>query len=446
MFNFRALILFLGLSLVLSACDSNKEKPGSVVARPAALAVTAYESDGAYADVLAECALAEQAQDSCTLEKLPPLAMITPYPEVADIMERVVVSHSWMGQRFEQLLEVLPADLLQLFGAITVVVIDADIRPSYFYFLTGAIYLDPANLWLEPEEAAVIDTAEDYRAAFADPMNFRVFARDLIDNEYPHPFYSLVNPQSRTIDDIVIPMAALLFHELAHANDIVSPQLYSELEMTSTIYAAAEQLQQDFPSTLLNADSPLESQLMLRMAAILYRGVPPNQNDVTVTGGEVGLAFEADRANDSYSYTTQLEDLAMLFQEAMMKIHYDVDRDTAFVSVPSENIETPTCEHYIIQWGVRGRIGEQRVKERAAFVIQKMLPQSDYSVQLEAIPTPLALPSDVDWCSALEQMAPQQAAQGLSKPGSSPSIPRQVRPDDMYRAYDIIDIGSHKHP
>ena len=69
------------------------------------------------------------------------------------IMQRLVVSHDWMGQRFKEVLDILPAEILQLMSGVTAVVIDDDIRPSYYTNWTGAIYLDPANLWLTNDDS-----------------------------------------------------------------------------------------------------------------------------------------------------------------------------------------------------------------------------------------------------------------------------------------------------
>ena len=83
-------------------------------------------------------------------------------------MDRVLVSHDWMGRNFEDLLLANQdkTDLLRLFNGVTAIVIGAHVRPSFYYALTGAIYLDADNFWLTADERDVIDEAPDFRSAF----------------------------------------------------------------------------------------------------------------------------------------------------------------------------------------------------------------------------------------------------------------------------------------
>jgi hypothetical protein len=65
----------------------------------------------------------------CKLATLPLIGQAEPEPTVEDVLARTVVSHAWMGRRFEQVLRALPARLLKLFRSTTAVVIGADFRP-----------------------------------------------------------------------------------------------------------------------------------------------------------------------------------------------------------------------------------------------------------------------------------------------------------------------------
>ena len=55
----------------------------------------------------------------------------------------------------------------------------------------------------------------------------------------------------------------------------------------------------------------------------------------------------------------------MLFEEAMMAIHYGFSRDMAFTTVPADAAEERRCSDYQVGWGVRGRIAEEQVISRA---------------------------------------------------------------------------------
>ncbi len=105
----------------------------------------------------------------CPLSTLPFLHQTTAgaVPTVDQIMDRVVVSHDWMGETFEQLLRTQASqDMLRLFNGVTAIVIGAQVRPSFYYALTGAIYLDAENFWLTAAQRDVINEAPDFRSDF----------------------------------------------------------------------------------------------------------------------------------------------------------------------------------------------------------------------------------------------------------------------------------------
>lgn len=415
--------------LAVSGCGDSGKKNNGIWS--AAGKLFPYDSSAPYADVLVNCVNADTVEESCTLETLPPLAMSTPYPSVDEVMERVVVSHQWMGENFRALLEAQPEDLRTMFGAVTAVVIGADIRPSYYWGLTGAIYLDPYHLWLTQEDKSVISRKQDYRAGFSDPMNFRSFWRTARDNGDAYPYFGLDSPYNRTIDDIIIPMSALLFHELAHANDILAPHNYGLVDMSDSVVAATDKLRPNHSSVHLVNELPLESDFMRRMAEILFVGQTPTDDETRLTAFDVAAEFAPDRASDDYAYASQYEDFAMLFEEVMMKIYFDVDRDIAYVELPVQN---NYCNDYKVAWGVRNRAGEPRVKQRAEMVIEAILPNSDYTQALADFPAPTDLPVGWGWCESIDPNAVQS-----TKPGSGDLEFNQPVPADHYtRPYDIM--------
>ncbi len=78
---------------------------------------------------------------------------------------------------------------------------------------------------------------------------------------------------------------------------------------------------------------------------------------------DVGALFEDDMANAMYSYRTELEDLAMLFEATMMKYHYGFELDIGF-----------TNKDDILGWGARNRIAKSDISDRALFVVKSILP------------------------------------------------------------------------
>src|SRR5690606_776398 len=170
-----------------------------------------------------------------SLEELPVLGMETAAPTVADVMSRVLVSHSWMGERLQEVLNEMPDDLLLLFRSITVIVVDDDIRPSFYRFGTAAIYLDPDYLWLTFEEEVTISNKEDFRGEYIRQMAYRPVWR----------YLNGPDEMRRSLDTIVVDTAQLLFHELAHATDRFPPAFFDSVDRSQRIQSIIQSLKPD---------------------------------------------------------------------------------------------------------------------------------------------------------------------------------------------------------
>ena len=428
-------VLFCGLigSVVLAGCQMVELGPTAdyVAVRPQA----------AYAGRLADCAAAPSST-LCSFERLPLLGQQTATPTIDDLMGRVVVSHQWMGQRFEEALRAMPAgllsDILQLSRAITVISIGADIRPSFYSSSRAAIYLDAARLWTTVAEKQTISTAPDYRSGFGDGLPYRILWRLVKDNEYAYSVFSLTDDSERTIEDTVVRLARLLAHELAHANDYFAPQIISYIEqrynpsqaisryseVTLTIELNDIIRQETYTtrtSTVLSSESPLESEQLYDFARARYGGDRDKYEVVSAYSAEqMGAWLEPDRANHTYSYTTSREDVAMLFEATLMKLHFDIDYDIGFVIDPLQ--EDAQREDYIVGWGVRGRLGEPSVRERAQFVAERLLPRADplywerFFEQLQPSP---AMDTSCDWWDNLDLVCDPQPEASRSSEAES---------------------------
>lgn len=393
-------IMLATLCVALAACGGDD---GVSPLRSEPLANTfAYQPQADDAAAALRCAKAETAAGSCTLATLAPIAFSNPQPNIDDIMARVLVSHSWMGQRFEELLQRMPDDILYLLGGVTAIVIDDDIRPSYYTRLTGAIYLDPDNLWLTPQERSQISSAPDYRAAYAGAMSFRSLWR------YNIPGWSDEGAAQRTLEDIEPRLAALLFHELAHANDIFPRSFYERAELDQSFLTATETVRSqtgensayNFLSTVFTSQYPLESEEMQRIALILYAGYSATDAERQLSAAQVGAFLSEEGANDEYAYTTPFEDLAMLFEEAMMKLHYSADRDIVFANLPAADDPYVECNDYTVGWGMRNRLGDAAVKPRAQWVVANLLPERDYSMLFDTLEPARTIPTGIGWCAS----------------------------------------------
>ena len=360
-----------------------------------------YYSDRAYSQQLRPCAIAETSFGSCSLQQLPVLGMESEKPSIDDIMGRLLVSHEWMAKRFEMLLHELPDDFLQLFSAVTVVVIDGDVRPSYYTNITGAIYLDPDRLWMDLDEIRVISDKPDYRDGYDDPMSFRRASRKMIGDDYAYKHYGLDSTEPRPLHDMVIPMASLLAHELAHANDYLPSSRYNDIDRSRGIYWVTEDLKRDSISRHLKENHPLQSYEMFRLADILFSGVTPSEEDTKVTAEEVGAYFNSDIASYIYAYTSSNEDFAMLVEDTLMKMHFDVDRDQAFI-IRDERVEEQfDGSRSVIGWGIRNRLGDEEVKARARIALEYIIPDRDFSDFFNSLPLPTMLPYGYRWGDTL---------------------------------------------
>ncbi len=376
-----------------------------------------------YADRLRLCTRLRGDQPSCPLRYLPLISMRTAHPDVDDLIGRTAVSHRWMGQRLAEVLEALPAELRQLSGSLTAIVVAGDVRPSFYWRRTGAIYLDPASLWLSNAEKADIDPAPDFRSAFGLDLGFRMLSRYVAGNDYAWRGYSLDDDSERTLEEILLPMARLLYHELAHANDFLPPAAVAGINPALTVEEAALALADRQISRQLEAASPLNSALMSSLAGVMFGGERASADELALTPAAVGAEFAADQANDDYAYFSRHEDLAMLFEELMMRRRFGVQRDIAVTSAPPS--EDPDANDYIVAWGQRGRLGDAAVRERARLLAALLLPGEDFAPFFANLEPPQALRADVGW---VDNLSPQGAAK------TTRAVPVQDRlPPDLVR-------------
>jgi hypothetical protein len=398
---FFSLTFLLLFTLFIAACGSDdRHAPRADPNQTDLSNLSVFQADSPYRDVLVPCVTAATPAASCTLATLPLLAMSEPEPTIDAVMERVAVSHEWMGQRFREVLAALPPDMLTLMQGVTAVVIDDDIRPSFYSSRTGAIYLDPAHLWLTNEEKATVAQASDYRSGFGNDLSFLSLWRYTRDNAYAYRYFSLTGNETREIEDIRLRMAAVLYHELAHANDLIPADRRAQLNPAGRFAEATAGLRGERISDRLDGEAPLTSAVWKRLATVLFRGEAATVDERLYSPEFVGAAMEQDGANDNYAYASPHEDVAMLFEEAMMKYHFGLERDIAYTVVPKA--AQPVCDDYLVKWGYRNRIAQPEVSLRARQVVAGMLPEEDLSAFFAALAPPIALRLDEGWCRNLE--------------------------------------------
>lgn len=362
---------------------------------------------------LMDC-LVRVADGACTFANVPLIGMQTSNPSIDDIMARVIVSHPWMGVRFREILERMPAEILLLMRGLTGVVISYDIRPSFYTSQTGAMYLDPDRMWLTEEERAVIDTEPDFRGEFAKKLNFIILWRYVANN-------TDIRAMERNLESISLRTAILLYHELAHANDFFPPAEINSINRNLAIRSAASAA----PSTRLSNDLPLTSDVMRSVAQVSFspNDVQPTAEEAALTSADIAVEFPSDNANDYYNYSTRFEDFAMAFEEAMMFYSYGLSRDVAVTNFPDSN----SCADYIVSWGQRHRIGDAAVQARSILAVQQILPERAAVVAdaLANMPAPTQMTPNVNWCDNINLTS---NATGLTLPGKAAATVELIRP------------------
>jgi hypothetical protein len=398
------LLLVFGLVAAIGACGGGGDgTPDPEVTDGIYEPVTPAVASAPYASALADCAFNESRDDTCSLERLPFLGQETSSVTIDKLMERVVTSHPWMAQRFREVLQTLPAPVLQMTRSLTAVVIGSKIRPSFYTTGTGAIYLDPEYLWLTQAERATISDEEDYRAGFGNALQFVSLWRYVSNNNYAYYSYADSYTGTRSVYDIRLPIARLLFHELTHAGDFMPPAALDGLARNQTLKQAIDAQRGHRISDELVAGSPLTSDTWKGLADVLYRGTTASSSQKALTPSDVSSAFQPDRASDTYCYSTQYEDIAMMAEEALMAFHFGVERDIAFTNRPANS--NASGNDYIVAWGQRGRFREPRVAQAAQFVLQRLLPSVDYSAQFARLRAPVAMRSGESWNANLNPYA-----------------------------------------
>jgi hypothetical protein len=350
-------------------------------------------------------------------------------PTIAQIMDRVLVSHDWMGRNFEALLTANQAntDLLRLFNGVTAIVIGAHVRPSYYYAATGAIYLDADNFWLTAEERDVIDEAPDFRSSFDRDLQYSGLWRYVEGSESIFFPFSATSRAPRDLSFVLKEAAWLLYHELGHASDFVPVSARPGLNAAASVWANiapkyAGNCAGALPSDTLCKTYPLASAQMKALAEVKFVRGPVS--DTTLVNGipystlkaytpnEVAGFFSADVATDEYNYTTfdgtYREDIAMTFEEVMMAKNHGWRRDFA---ITDKLTATSTGDTVIVRWGQRGRVGEPTIKPRAQFVVSELAPwvlQADPNA-VSSLPAPLQMRAGQSWRANLTLPAPPAA-------------------------------------
>jgi hypothetical protein len=163
-----------------------------------------YRASSPYANDLVPCTYdAAQRNDTlCSLSRLPFLAQQTggAPPTVEQVMDRVLVSHDWLGRNFETFLRTqdVQGDFRRMLMSTTAIVLGTQVRPSFYWAATGAIYLDADNFWLTPAERDTVSEVPDFRSDFDRDLAYSGVWRYVQNNQSIFVFF---DPRARVMRD-----------------------------------------------------------------------------------------------------------------------------------------------------------------------------------------------------------------------------------------------------
>ncbi|GAA5189727.1 PKD domain-containing protein [Ferrimonas gelatinilytica] len=356
--------------------------------------VEAYRPDSPWASAMERCVYNNRISTPCTVESLPLIGQTTNTTTIDEVMDRVLVSHPWMGEQFERFLrEQDPSgDFLHLLSSVTAVVLSYDVRPSFYWVATGAIYLDPEYLWLEDWQRNTINEDPDFRAGFGSMLAFFMPWRYVSGDEYASLYYPPQFHLNRPWQQLTPDLASLLYHELAHANDYFPRSTHSAIRAATLVEEYFTRVDnQGLPSDQLSQTLPLFSEQMSGLAEVRFRGATATDLQKSYTPDDVAGFFFPDRASDFYGYSSEREDLAMLFEEAMMWERYGIRRDVAVTGLRSDD----RAQDLLVAQGQRGRIGQAELAPRLSLVLAELLPEAESIV--DGLPGPVPMRSGESW-------------------------------------------------
>ncbi len=337
---------------------------------------------------IADCTIIKNNKSICTLNELDFLYQAGP-PTLNDILAKTITTEEWMANNFKKLLEQMPDVITTLFGSITAVIIHPLIPYGFFFPATGAMYISPQLLAFTDRQKNTVDAASQ-KIDFCNidsPLSFHFISRYVKDGQtifVDTPQADQNTWHAPPLDQPVLTsestaryaLASLLFHELAHANDFYPAEQLS----TRNLYTTLDDFRLNDHGTLTSAlylRWPLSdiTGLLTQSSHTINAGKYPSASLMAADAASISKVFFNSAANDLYSYHTATEDTALLFEELMMKHHFDIDREIAFIS--PINLHAQGCENLIFHQSARNHHLSTYILPRALFVAQQLDPHFD---------------------------------------------------------------------
>jgi hypothetical protein len=400
-----------------------------------------YQNGSPYANDLVPCTYAagQRNDNLCPLSRLPFLAQQNggAPPTVEQVMDRVLVSHDWLGRNFETFLRTQDAqgDFRRMLMSTTAIVLGAQVRPSFYYAATGAIYLDGDNFWLTPAERDTVSEMPDFRSDFDRDLAYSGVWRYVQNNQSIFVFF---DPRARVTRDataLLHEAGWLMYHELGHAVDFMPPSQYGALNSSLSAWGniAPRYSAGQLASDALSAQFPLTSAAMRGLAQVKFFGASADATQRAYTPNQVASFFGGDIATDEYNYSTTREDAAMTLEELLMSRRLGIQRDMA---ITDKITAATTGGTLIVRWGQRGRVGSSTIKPRARALAQALVPWFNAS-EVDNLPAPLPMRAGESWNANLALPAPPRVA-----PREAPLLTREQQ---ARLRWELRRMQHHQH-
>lgn len=379
----RLLALVGFLAIFQAACSSSSSEDEFLVVKPVvpleqqqplAFAVSKpYNINSNYKDVLKKCFEAIDGAE-CTFNELPLIGQSVISPQISDIMDRVVVSHDWMGVRFEQLLSQLSSEALLLLKPVAVIYIGSENDSVGYNAGSAQLRIGPELLWLTADEKTALASSDGESGGSSndtrDDLNFR-FRYNFIKNGLA--LDSKESDSERAFSDIFDNFAIVFYSQLAFAADYFPASVYSDDRLSVTPRMIFdENSKQPIVTKPLYDDENLTAPTshLYPIAKIYYEDEPASDLYKTYTAADAGLAYDSEGKPSLSSYRGERRDMRGLFSLGMMKYKHDVSLNVLFYDGMESNSETT------IGYGLRNRIASPKVAARVKFVMERIIGSS----------------------------------------------------------------------
>lgn len=386
--------------------------------------MTPYHADSPYADGLRRCVYNNTVNSACNFSTLPLLGQVITQPTVDDVLDRLLVSHDWMGHRLKQYLEnsVAAEDMLRLFRGTTAIVISYDVRPSFYWVATGAIYLDARNFWVTPEERDTLNDVPDFRSNFGNELQFIMPWRYVRNGQdyLQRSAYPRELRLSREFADVEADITWLLYHELAHANDFFPPDRWASIPSSSDPISYFNLMPPD--SSTFGSLFPLASTEMTSLAQVSFAGETSSNTQRNYSDDDIENFFAPDSAALYYSFLNEREDYATLFERFMMSHRMGAEADIAILSAENN-------PEFLVTWGQRSRINDDKLTARTRYAVNNVLPDLNVDEIQATLPAPQLFTPGVSW---FENLIGNQAQRSHVDMQMQPADAQRIMPGYMY--------------